>query len=279
MRLTTPTVAATAAVLALAALAAGWWFWWRPAPPAPLPPIAAAPVVEPAPAAPAPPPASAAEPRHPITEPEPTANAANATGPVDMAGGVATLIGQRALQALLQTDDFVPRIVATVDNLARPAAPARLWPLVPAEGRFLVAQEADGDALIGADNAARYDRYVALAERLDPAAVARLYRSAYPQFRQAYASLGFAGARFNDRLVEVIDLLLATPDVAPPVAVRLPVIGGPVQPQRPWLLYEYTGAGLQERAIGQRILLRLSPGQRLRARAWLAAFRQQIATP
>jgi hypothetical protein len=278
MRLTTPTVAATAAVLALAALAAGWWFWWRPAPPAP-PPIVAAPAVEPAPAAPAPVPALAAEPRHPIAEPEPTANADRATRPVDMAGGVAALVGQRALQALLQTDDFVPRIVATVDNLARPAAPARLWPVVPAEGRFLVAQEADGGALIGADNAARYERYVALAERLDPAAVARLYRSAYPQFRAAYASLGFAGARFNDRVVEVIDLLLATPDVAPPVAVRLPVIGGPVQPQRPWLLYEYADPGLQERAIGQRVLMRLSPGQQQRARAWLAAFRQQIATP
>ena len=55
----------------------------------------------------------------------------------------------------------------------------------------------------------------------------------------------FPGRYFNDRLVEVIDQLLATPDVSEPLKVHLPQINGPVQSERPWVLYEFDDPALQ----------------------------------
>ena len=46
------------------------------------------------------------------------------------------LLALMALLALLQTDDFARRLVATVDKLGGEQASARLWPLNPAQGRF-----------------------------------------------------------------------------------------------------------------------------------------------
>lgn len=269
-----PRPALVALALALAAAAAGLWWWTLREPATPLPPAVAVAPAPPAVVVQQPPASAPAGPRHPVA-PDDAASAGDS--PADLAGAVATLLGRGAALALLQTDGFVERIVATVDNLAGRAAPPRLWPLVPAPGRFTTAETAGGAAVIGADNAARYAAHLALLERIEPGTAARLYRQAYPDFQRAYLNLGYPGAHFNDRLVDVIDLLLAAPAVAPPVAVQLPPIGGPVQPRRPWVMYVYADAGLQERPIGQRILLRLDPAQRERVRAWLGAFRREIA--
>ena len=65
--------------------------------------------------------------------------------------------------------------------------------------------------VINPDNSQRYVALVLLAESVDAAAVAAAYRRMYPLFQQAYEELGYPGRYFNDRLVEVIDHLLATP--------------------------------------------------------------------
>ena len=57
----------------------------------------------------------------------------------DEALGRRLLAQQFGLLALLQTDDFARRLVATVDNLGGEPARARLWPLNPAQGRFTLA--------------------------------------------------------------------------------------------------------------------------------------------
>ncbi|NIL96265.1 MAG: DUF3014 domain-containing protein, partial [Planctomycetales bacterium] len=52
---------------------------------------------------------------------------------------------------------------------------------------------------------------------LDTKQVVAVYRRLYPLFQEAYESLGYPNAYFNDRLIEVIDHLLATPQVSDPV--------------------------------------------------------------
>jgi hypothetical protein len=273
MPMPVPRLALAAVAVALVAGGAGWWWWQQQAatapPAAPAPAVAAAPpAVPPAPVAPA---ESASAPRHPI------AAEAGPALPFDLADAVAQQLGRQAALSLLQSDDFVRRIVATVDNLPTRAAPAALWPVVPVPGRFGTAATGPGATVVGADNAARYARHLALLERLPPRTAAQLYRRAYPAFQRAYADLGYPGAHFNDRLVDVIDLLLATPEPPPPLAVQRPAIGGPVQPARPWVLYEYADESLQARPIGQRILLRLDGAQRQRVREWLGALRSEVA--
>jgi Protein of unknown function (DUF3014) len=168
--------------------------------------------------------------------------------------------------------------VATVDNLGRPAAPARLWPLHPASGKFTVIKQGEVE-IIDPDNGLRYTPHVLLLENLDLAQAVALYRRHYPEFQQAYEELGYPRRYFNDRLVDVIDLLLATPEPAGPVKVRLPVINGPVQPPRPWVLYEYEDPALQTLSSGQQILVRMGPVNQRRVKARLAEVRALVAAP
>jgi hypothetical protein len=186
------------------------------------------------------------------------------------------LFGQKAVATLFETQDFAHRLVATVDNLGRSQASSRLWPVKPAGGRFTV-EGRDDSKTIGADNGARYTPYVLLFENVNMNALAVQYVRSYPMLQQAYEELGFPGHYFNDRMVQVIDQLLATPDPGSPVKIHLPTLGGEVQTQRPWVLYEFDDSSLQALSSGQKLLLRMGPVNERRIKAKLTEFRRLIA--
>jgi len=189
------------------------------------------------------------------------------------------LFGRKAVQSLFQLPDFPRRFAATVDNLGRSQAPAIIWPLNPAEGRFSIRTQ-DGASIIEPDNGLRYTAHVLLLETVDMKQAAATYAALYPAFQQAYEDLGFPKKYFNDRLVDVIDQLLATPEVDGPLKVHLQAVQGPVQPARPWVLYEFDDARLNALTSGQRILLRMGPVNERRVKARLAEFRRLVtATP
>ena len=211
--------------------AAGGWYWWQgrsPAAVATAPEATSPKVADAAPPAPLP---AASEPpriRHPIE----AASAPELPAALDAQALLIDLFGRKAVLSAFQLDDFPRRFVATVDNLGTTRAPSRIWPVTPMSGRFSVEQRA-GAQVIGPENAQRYASFVALVDNVDPRRAAQVYRQLYPQFQQAYVELGYPNRYFNDRLVEVIDLLLATPEPAVAPRVHLPPINGPVRPQRP----------------------------------------------
>ncbi|MBX3607616.1 MAG: DUF3014 domain-containing protein [Piscinibacter sp.] len=267
-------LAIAAVVLALLGLAA---WWWQRNPPVTVPPVP--PVAEPTPVAtPAaePAPASAPAIRHPI-EPPATAQAAPPAAP-DLEDQLLDLFGRKTVLALLRVDGFARRVAITVDNLGREQAPSRFWPAQPTPGR-LVVQAQGGNEVIGLDNGQRYTPFVLMAETVDLRQVVALYRRMYPLFQQSYEEIGYPGRYFNDRLVEVIDLLLATPEPAGPLRVRLPVADGPVQPKRPWVLYEFEDPALRPLSAGQKILLRMGPVNERRVKARLTELRRLVASP
>ncbi|HEY0886832.1 MAG TPA: DUF3014 domain-containing protein [Ramlibacter sp.] len=247
------------AAAAVAVLAFLWQTGWlgRPGTQAP----------EPVVAAPAQPPAS--QPALPPLEPEaPAAPLAAA----DVAGALTELLGRTAL---VVTDDFPRRFVATVDNLGRAHAPPLMWPVTPTAGKFTV-QEEGGSAVIAADNGARYTPFVLLAEGVDAAAAVQLYARMYPLLQAAYLELGFPGKSFHRRMVEVIDLLLATPRPPDPLPVQLVEVKGTVASQQPWVRYEYADPALESLSAGQKILLRVGPENQRRLKAKLAELRAEL---
>jgi hypothetical protein len=139
---------------------------------------------------------------------------------VKLKEAITELLGQRAVLSMLQLDGFARRVVATVDNLGRSHAAPRLWPVNPTPGRFTVAQESEG-TLIATTNSARYLPFMSLVDTVDAARAVALYKRFYPLFQREYEALGFPRGYFNDRLVDVIDELLATPEPREPPAVRL----------------------------------------------------------
>ncbi|HJV59821.1 MAG TPA: DUF3014 domain-containing protein [Albitalea sp.] len=256
-------------VVVLAGGAALWWFQTRPSPPPPAQAAAAPP-----PAAPASAPSQPAI-RYPV---EAAAPAASAPAPLDVESALIELFGRKAVLSTFLLDDFPRRVVATVDNLARAHAPTRVWPVNPAPERFVVEHRADGD-VIGPDNGLRYTPFVLLVETVDMHQAVASYARLYPLFQQAYEDLGYPKRYFNDRLVEVIDLLLATPEPDGPLHVHLPAIKGPLQPERPWVLYEFDDPALQSLAAGQRMLLRMGPVNERRMKAKLAELRRLLTSP
>jgi len=265
----------------LIVLAAGgaYYYGWpqRPAaaPPAESPAVA---IASPPAAGPAP-----AEPsiQHPV---EPTAGATTAALTLDQSDPViakawADLLGAKAVATMLQSGDFVRRLVATVDGLGRSHAAPRLWPNQPTLGRFTVQQVEGGAQTIGAANAARYAVFIALAESIDAARAAAAYKQHYPLFQAAYRELGYPRGYFNDRLVEVIDQLLATPEPAAPLALRLTEVKGDVASTQPWTRYEFTDPQLEALPAGSKMLLRMGNDNARRLKAQLRAFRTLIAKP
>jgi hypothetical protein len=120
-------------------------------------------------------------------------------------------------------------------------------PVRPPAGKFLAAGEDDSFSIDPA-NPVRYRPYVELAASLDTGRMVSLYVRYYPLFQQAYESLGFPDAYFNDRLVEVIEHLLATPQ--PEVSPLL---------VKPEAVYLFADERLEALSAGQKLLIRIGP--------------------
>ncbi len=255
----------------VAALGAGTWFWWQQsAAPEPVVPQAA-------PVAAAQPPAAQAAPAEPVAPP--ITHPIEAAAPVELPplaesddfviDALVALLGKKPVLSLLQTDGFVRRVVATVDNLARAHAAPRLWPVNPMPGRFAVT----ADNIVKPNNDERYTAFVLLVESVDTARAVALYVRLYPLFQRAYVELGYPDGYFNDRLVAVIDTLLATPIPLGPRKVELTQIRGEIKSERPWVRYQFSDPALESLTSGQKMLLRSGAVNQRRLRAKLTEIR------
>lgn len=176
------------------------------------------------------------------------------------------LVGHPKVQELLQLPGLVRRIVVSIDNLPRNRLPPENWPLRPVPGALRVTGSATAGTLaIDPANAARYATYVKLVAGVDVKRLVALYVRTYPLFQQAYVELGYPKRYFNDRLLQVIDHLLETPQ--PAGALRL---------TQPKLVYEFADAQLQALSVGQKTLLRLGPDHAAQVKAKLAELRDEI---
>lgn len=269
--------AAGLGLVALLGLGA-WWYWpsWLAAR---SPVVQEQPAADPASAAPVPTPQASPEPvvKHPLELTAPAKSAPMLATSIVVESVLTDLFGRKSALGMFQLDDFARRMVATVDNLGRSHAPSRLWPVNPAEGRFLTEKQGDTE-VISADNGLRYTPYVLLIETVDLRQVVVAYLKLYPHLQNAYEELGYPRRYFNDRVVEVLDLLISTPDIISVTKVHLPTINGPIQLQRPWVLYEFDDPALQSLSAGQRILLRTGPVNERRIKAKLAELRRLLAT-
>ena len=255
-------------LLMVAAVALAAFLLWRgthapePAPVASAPPSAPA-ASE---AATAPPPGT---PRYPIESVTPQAAAetplpALADSDHSLQDVLASLFAGAPLDRIFHMEQIVPRFVATIDNLPRQTVALSRMAVKPIGGNPDVAQ-ADGRILLRADNATRYQTYVKVMEQVDTQKLLQAYVRYYPLFQKAYQELGYPNGYFNDRLVEVIDHLLAAPDVPAPIAL--------VQPK---VLYEFADPALESRSAGEKILMRMGPVNEARVKAKLRDVRRAL---
>ena len=258
-KLNKPLIGVAALVIVVAV--GGWYFLrQRAATPEPDAPSAEPSAVVPPPAPPAI--------QHPLPATADTAAAAPLPALADsdsaLRQALEGLAGAGTVDMYLRPDAIVRNLVVTVDNLPRQKIAVEKRPVNPVAGSFL----ADGDELHATLNRRNYERYqplVELVSRLDMAKVVEIYKHFYPLFQEAYQNLGYPNGYFNDRLVQVIDVLLATPQPS-----------GPIELVQPNVMYTYADPALEARPAGQKLLMRMGPDNAAAIKAKLMELRALI---
>ena len=105
-------------------------------------------------------------------------------------------------------------------------------------------------------------------EAIDSRKAVAAYVAMYPLLQRAYEDLGEPTPYFNDRVVAVIDDLLATPDIGEPVRVKHVDADGAAPSSVGARLYLYDDPSLEHRTAGQKILMRVGQenGKHLKAK-------------
>lgn len=228
------------------------------------PPQAAAPQ----PATPAP---DTTAPKYPIeaasTAPPAPAETLPAVADSDAAlqDAMAAVFNGVPLDRIFHMQAIVPRFVATIDNLPRQTVALSKMPVKPIGGSVETTTTTDGHTLLRADNAERYTPYLRLMEQASTQKLVQTYVHFYPLFQKAYQDLGYPKGYFNDRLIEVIDHLLAAPDVPAPIALTQPKV-----------LFEFADPSLEQLSAGQKMMIRIGPVNESRVKAKLADIRHAL---
>jgi hypothetical protein len=255
-RITKPVLIGGGAIAAILIAVAVWFFVLRD----PEVPVAEpAPVQQPVATDPAPvqPPRPTPQPPVEPAVPLPPLSASDA----EVAAALGESFGQQAVSQFLNPGDIIRKLVVTIDNLARPTLPLDKRIVTATPGTFVVTGPEDARYL-SEENYARYTPFVTLLSRADARTLVSVYRRYYPLMQEAYLELGYPETNFEARVIEVIDHLLATPNVPAPVDL--------VQPK---VFYEYRDPLLENRSSGQKILMRIGPDHANAVKARLREIR------
>ncbi len=250
----------SAAIVVIGLLGAVYYYKYHSA-------VPEVPVVKEAPKPPVEAPQAATEPavRNPIPEttdakPLPPLKESDA----DVRHSLVDVFGAKAVTQFLVPENVVRHIVVTVDNLPRKKVAIELRPIKPTPGTTETASQGDITTIASA-NFERYAPFIKVVQNTDTKTLASVYFRLYPLFQQSYEDLGYPGQYSNDRLVEVIDDMLKTPDVQ-----------GPIELTQPRVFYEYADPKLEGLSAGQKLLLRMGPANEAAMKVKLREFRKAI---
>jgi hypothetical protein len=177
---------------------------------------------------------------------------------------LSNLLSKKTVVEFFYPEKIVRHIVATIDNLPRHTVAVQVLPVKPVGGKFLT--EGTGqNIVIAPNNAARYAPYVQLMEMVDAKRLVALYVHFYPLFQQAYQELGYPDGYFNDRLIAVIDHLLATPETSGTISL--------VQPK---VLFQFADQQLENESAGRKILMRIGADNAAKVKSKLREIRQAL---
>lgn len=191
---------------------------------------------------------------------------------------LARAVGEAGAIQFFAQEALVARAVATVDALSSRQVPANIRVVNAPDDDFLAVPDPSppeeildeaGDPipqfLSDPANAGRYRPYVEMLEAVDAEQFVAMYERNQELFDQAWRELGYADGDFTGRLLEVIDELLATPDVPEPYHLV-----------KPEAVYLFADEDLEALSAGQKALLRMGSENAARVKARLSEFRQAL---
>jgi hypothetical protein len=162
------------------------------------------------------------------------------------------LLGLRwkaGLASLFVTEDMIRRFVVNVDNIAQGTLPKSQPLFRPMAVKFGTLPADGGAVQLNPANFERYEPYLQLLESVSVTEVK-------------------PDAQFRVRLQEAIKVLLATPEVAPPMLLA-----------RPNVYYTYADPEVEALPLAQRQMIRLGPDNQKRLKRVLEAHQLVLAQP
>lgn len=227
----------------------------------------------PQPSAPAPraaePPAAEPDIRYPIPAPEVTETPPPLPALDESDGAIreslAQGFGETLVEAFLVPTQIIRHFVATIDSLDRNPVPLHFRPIKHVPGLPVV--KAEGDRIsLSRDDAKRYALFISALRAAGAKQFADLYLRYYSLFQKAYEDLGYPDRYFNDRLIDVMDHLLAAPEIE-----------GPIELVQPKVLYQFADPELEKRSWGQKTLIRMGPENAAAVKEKLREIRDLLA--
>jgi len=164
--------------------------------------------------------------------------------------------------------DFIRHVVVTIDNITAKKLPRRfVFTHSPNQSFAVGTSEEEKIFVLKASNYSRYNLCLNFVNRVSNEQLVSIYIKFYPLFQQAYDELGYSGRYFNDRLVEVIDHLLQTPEVDKEIKLT-----------RPKVFYQFLDEKLENLSSGQKILIRIGPENAKQMKARLKTIKQLLTS-
>lgn len=186
----------------------------------------------------------------------------------EVKAGLLGLRWKAGLASLFVAEDMIRRFVVNVDNIAQGTLPKSQPLFQPMTVKFATLPSDTGGVQLDPANFERYEPYLQLLESVSVTEVKRLFEYYYPLMQQAYSELGYPDAQFRVRLQEAIKVLLAAPEIAPPMELA-----------RPNVYYTYADAETEALPLAQRQMIRLGPDNQKRLKRVLEAHQLVLAQP
>ena len=188
------------------------------------------------------------------------------------------LLGEPAVMQFVLSEDVISRFVASVDALTSRQVPGQIMAVQNLGGEFEASADLQPDSLIlneegdpipqfdlDSRNFQRYSSQVELLEAVNAGELFALYQRLSPLFDQAWADLGYPRGSFDERLLVVIDSLLATP-----------VAQAPIRLIKPEAFYLFADPELEALPAGQKVMLRMGSTNAGRVKAKLQEIRDLL---
>jgi hypothetical protein len=235
-------------LLLVAGAVGGWWYYSR----------------RPAPAAPAARAVTGTE--APITRTAP----APELPPLDhMDAMVRSLLGALStrpdLVKWLATDNLLNQTALALDLASQGKSPAKDFKLLAPVGSFAVAQRS-GRRTLDPASYRRYNGLVTTLTSLDASAVGRAYKTVKPRLDEAYRKNGHPNGDIDSALNSALDLLLDTPLIDDPVALK----------EGEGARWAFADTDIESLQPIQKQLLRMGPDNVDKILVWLRAFQSAL---
>jgi len=182
----------------------------------------------------------------------------------DFVNGPGATLG---LDKLATSPHPIATTAALIDGASRGLILRKILPLSPPSAAFSVSGE-DDFLYMAPDSYERYNSFAKTVASLDSNDIADSFHQLRQVYEAAYDQLGLDTAEFDNAVIRTLDIVLATPELKEPIAVK-----------RKSVVYVYVDPALESLPPLQKQLLRMGPENILLIKQFARAMRNRLLEP